>query len=144
MTGSAVRWLALLLALASPLASAQVYKWVDENGRVHYGEKPPSGSKSSTVKPPVAAPGTPARSPDVRSQELDFRDRQMRKNEDEARQAQDAANRAALCNNAKERLELAERAALFRMQKGEIVFLTDAEQKAETENRRAAVTRYCR
>jgi hypothetical protein len=143
MTRSAGRCLVLLLALASPVAWAQVYKWVDENGRVHYGEKPPPGAKSSAVKPPIAAPGSSARSPDVQSQELDFRDRQMKRNADEARQAQDAANRAAICSNAKERLELAERAALFRMEKGERVFLSDAEQKAETENRRAAVTRYC-
>jgi hypothetical protein len=144
MTRSAGRCLALLLALASPVAAAQVYKWVDESGRVHYGEKPPPGAKSSAVKPPIAAPDSPARSPDVRSQELDFRDRQMKRNADETQQAQDAANRAAICNNARERLELAERAALFRMEKGERVFLTDAEQKAELENRRAAVTRYCR
>ena len=29
-----------LIVLVAPLASAQVYKWVDENGRTHYGDKP--------------------------------------------------------------------------------------------------------
>ena len=36
------RWslvLTLLLSIA-PYASAQVYKWVDEHGKVHYGDKP--------------------------------------------------------------------------------------------------------
>ena len=142
MTGITTRLLALLLALAVPIASAQVYKWVDENGRVHYGEKPPAGSKSSAVKPPATTPN--AQPQNLQSQELDFRGRQMKKNEDEARQAHGAANRAAICSNAKERLELAERAVLYRVEKGERVLFSDAEQKAEIEARRATVTLYCR
>ena len=37
--------LALLLAAAP--AWAQIYKWVDEKGRVQYGEKPPAGAKAA-------------------------------------------------------------------------------------------------
>ena len=136
--------LALLLALAVPAASAQVYKWVDEKGRVHYGEKPPPGSKSNTVKPPVAVPNAPAKPQDLQSQELDFRDRQIKQRHDETGAAQETANRAARCSNARERLDIAERAALYRTEKGERVFFTDAEQKAEIDTRRSAVTQYCR
>ena len=135
--------LALVLALALPVASAQVYKWVDEKGRVHYGEKPPVGAKSSTLKPPTA-PSAPAKAQDLQSQELDFRRRQVKKGEDEATQARETANRDARCNAAKENLSIAEQAALFRRQKGERVFLSDAERNAEIEKMRADVTRYCR
>jgi hypothetical protein len=136
--------LALLLTLAVPVASAQVYKWVDEKGRVHYGEKPPAGSKPSAVKPPAPPQDPSAKAQDLQSQELDFRGRQIKKAEDEAKQARDAANRDARCNNAKERLAISERAALYRREKGERVFFSDAEQKAFVENMRAAVTQYCR
>jgi hypothetical protein len=46
-----------LLAVSWP-AAAQVYKWTDENGKVHYGDKP-QGAKSATAiaAPPTAAPG---------------------------------------------------------------------------------------
>ncbi len=138
------RFLALLLALAVPIASAQVYKWVDEKGQVHYGEKPPAGSKPSAVKPPAVSPNPPAQAQDFPSQELESRRRQIKRAEDEERQARDAANREARCNNAKERLAIAEQAALYRREKGERVFLSDAEHKAEVESRRAAVAQYCR
>jgi hypothetical protein len=138
------RALAMLLALAVPVASAQVYKWVDEKGRVHYGEEPPAGSKPSAVKPPAAPPNAPAKAQDLQSQELEFRRRQLKRGEDEVSQARDAANREGHCSNAKERLAIAEQAALYRREKGEKVFFSDAEQKAEVESRRAAVTRYCR
>jgi hypothetical protein len=143
MTGFAHGLVALMLALAVPAASAQVFKWVDENGRVHYGEKPPPGAKANTVKPPAAGQNAPAAPRDLQSEEREFRGRQIKKREDEARQARDAANRDALCRYAKERLSIAERASLFRMEKGERVFYSDAEQKAEIESRRAAVTQYC-
>lgn len=34
--------LALALALTSTFASAEIYRWVDENGKVHYGDKIPA------------------------------------------------------------------------------------------------------
>lgn len=47
------------VAAAAP-AFAQVYKWVDERGVTHYGERPPQGSKASEVPNRLAspAPGT--------------------------------------------------------------------------------------
>ena len=136
--------LALALALAMPAASAQIYKWVDERGQVHYGEKPPAGAKPSTVKPPSAQPNAPARGEDLQSKEVEFRQRQIDRQVDEEKQAREAANRNALCNNAKERLAFAEQVNLYRREKGEKVFLTDAERQAEIASRRAAVAQNCR
>ncbi|HEB98054.1 MAG TPA: DUF4124 domain-containing protein [Thiotrichales bacterium] len=42
---------AAILVLATT-AQAGIYKWVDENGQVHYGERPPPGSDYSSVAPP--------------------------------------------------------------------------------------------
>jgi hypothetical protein len=44
-----------LLAVSWP-AVAQVYKWTDENGKVHYGDKP-QGAKAATT---IAAPASGA------------------------------------------------------------------------------------
>src|SRR5258708_39652254 len=48
----------ILMAVAAP-ALAQVYKWVDERGVTHYGERPPQGGKASEVPDRLASP--PAR-----------------------------------------------------------------------------------
>ena len=54
--------IALVLLLVAPLATAQVYKWIDAQGTVHYSETPPPvGTKYSQVtvsgsdQPPAAA-----------------------------------------------------------------------------------------
>ena len=42
---------ALLLAASLALpAGAQIYKWTDSTGKVHYGDKPPAGAKTDQVK----------------------------------------------------------------------------------------------
>lgn len=38
-----------LLALTSQLALAQPYKWIDAQGRTHYGDRPPADAKARPV-----------------------------------------------------------------------------------------------
>jgi hypothetical protein len=45
----AIAALALAFALALP-AAAQVYKWVDKDGKIHYSDKPPRDPKAKGVK----------------------------------------------------------------------------------------------
>ena len=49
----------LVLAAAAGGAFAQ-YKWVDENGRVRYGDVPPAGVQATPLKPPPPGAATPA------------------------------------------------------------------------------------
>ena len=37
----------MLLTLAAP---AEIYKWVDDEGKVHYGEKPPNTTTDKAVE----------------------------------------------------------------------------------------------
>ena len=52
----------LILAAAAASAYAQVFKWVDDRGVTHYGERPPQGAKASEVQDKLASP-PPARAP---------------------------------------------------------------------------------
>jgi hypothetical protein len=45
----------IFLAVAAPVL-AQVYKWVDERGVTHYGQRPPQGGKASEVPDRLASP----------------------------------------------------------------------------------------
>ncbi len=53
--------LALAALLLPALASAQLYKWVDKDGKVHYGDQPPPAAASKSIAAPPAGPaGAPA------------------------------------------------------------------------------------
>jgi hypothetical protein len=61
--------LALVLAAASAAATAQAYRWVDEKGKVHYGDRPPSQATASvpgtrSAKPREGGPVEPGMKPD--------------------------------------------------------------------------------
>ena len=104
-------WIFLALALAASTASAQMYKWVDKDGKVHYGNTPPPGSKTSALKGPTsgaAAPGPASSAGDAKTsagdakkkgpltsaeQEQDYRKRQQ-----EAEKAGKKAEQEKLAN----------------------------------------------
>ena len=63
MTAGKALWLLVMLS-SSSAAFAELYKWVDEKGKIHYTESPPpAGSKALEIKKQVperpAAPGAP-------------------------------------------------------------------------------------
>jgi hypothetical protein len=51
--------LPVLLAAASP-AQAQIYRWTDANGVVHYEQVPPPGRTAEAVNPALPPPAPPA------------------------------------------------------------------------------------
>lgn len=54
----------LLLILSLPSAAAEVYRWTDANGVVHYGDKAPDAKTRPAQLPQLQViPGTPAGTP---------------------------------------------------------------------------------
>ena len=72
---------ALAGAMASPLACAALYKWVDANGRVVYSDQPPLNTKSELV-----GAAAPAANPDalkeLANKEAELKKRQADRVED--------------------------------------------------------------
>ena len=132
-----------LLILVPLAVHAQIYKWVDEKGRVQYGEKPPAGAKASPLKPEAMPGGPPRPPPDLAGQETDFRRRQIQKRQDEEKLERETQVRRGNCDSARERLALAERAKLYRREGGEKVYYSEAEHSAALERLRGLVSKYC-
>ena len=140
--------LCLLPAALAP-ASAQVYKWVDEKGTTHYGERPPQGKKAQEVEPRLAnprpAPGKTSE-PDWKAKDLEFRGRRIEAEQSEAKQKQqETANRQA-CNQARDHLAQMKTArGLYRLNdKGERVYESDEERRASMAQLEALIAQRCR
>jgi Domain of unknown function (DUF4124) len=85
----------VFLALSFPVA-ADIYKWVDANGKVHYSNTPPPEVKGTKVKvddpaPPTGPATPPATAEYWRQKDEEFRQRRDGKNKIE----QDAADKIA-------------------------------------------------
>lgn len=143
--------IALALCVALP-ASAQMYKWVDANGKVQYSDKPPpSNIKTEKLRAPPPAPAAAAAeskgsaSKDAAKagpktaaeQEQAFRKRQLdatKAQGEEAQKQADARDREENCKRAKAalaNLQLGGRQARID-EKGERAFLDDKQIAQET------------
>lgn len=138
----------LLWALAVPVG-AQVYKWVDEKGVTHYGERAPQGTKAREVEQhlanPAPAPGKAAE-PDWKAKDLEFRSRRIESEQAETKKEQsETANRQA-CNLARDRLAAMKSArGMYRLNdKGERVYQSEDENRAAITQLERKVSENCR
>lgn len=89
MSTTAPRLLLSCMILLSFPAAAQVHKWVDDRGRVHYGDQPPSGRSSETLAIPTRGaefPPTDGTCQSVRCQYERMRADRLRDEEDRRRE----------------------------------------------------------
>jgi len=89
------------MATAAP-AFAQVYKWVDERGVTHYGERPPQGSKASEVPNKLSSPAPESVTPQPKDQGQAQGPTQAEKAED--RRKQEETRRQEQCNQQRDLL----------------------------------------
>jgi hypothetical protein len=140
-----------VLALAAGAASAQQYKWVDQDGKVRYGDVPPPGAKATRLKPPPpgSAPATAAKK-DAKAltPEQAFRKRQEEASKDREAQAkaeQNAAVKRENCERAQAGLRTLESGQRISRTdaSGERRFLEDGEIAQETAKARQNVQQWC-
>jgi hypothetical protein len=144
-----------LLFLAAP-AQAQLYKWVDANGRVQYSDRKPTDAKQqpqevrNTVSS-IGAQSTGAAEGGKSAAELDkeFQKRRQEQAETQQKQQQAAADQkqsSEACDAARRNLaglNSGQRVARFNQQ-GEKSYLDDAQRAQETERAQQQVQASCK
>ncbi|MDZ7661317.1 DUF4124 domain-containing protein [Thiohalophilus sp.] len=99
----------LLASLLSVSMAAEVYKWTDEQGRVHYGDRPPEEGASSVDVDPGPASGSPIPGDAERREKTRrllraYEEERRVKQQREQRQEAEAAERHKRCAWARDRL----------------------------------------
>ena len=167
MRSSLVRRIPIFLALliAAGGAGAQMYKWVDKDGKVRYSDTPPPGVKTSTVREPSAAPAPAPAAKDAKDakdgkaakkgpltpaeQEQEYRKRRAESEkaaEKTAAEQKELATKKADCERAREylrTLESGQRISRTNAQ-GERTFLDESQVAQETASARQAAQANCK
>ncbi len=153
----------LLLAgcvLAAFSSNAEVYRWVDKDGKVQYSDKPPpeeaakAGVKTVDTKPPATTGAKPpaAVKESWQEKELEFKKRRLAAEQKQAQEAekaqaneQAAEEKKARCTKAKWRLkDLQDPSPVFsRDEKGERVYLQDKDREAEIARTKEDIAKLC-
>jgi hypothetical protein len=137
--------LLLILCGVAPPAHAQVYKWVDANGKTHYGDAPPQSGKAmpEVVKtPPAANLLEPA--PSWEEKDRDFRRRRI---EQEAMKPKEETSPSSqqICASARYKIQMLDGKLVYRIDKktGERVYMEDAERAAIESRARQDMANHC-
>ena len=146
--------LLLMLLCLTPAMAEKIYKWVDENGQIHYSSQKPVGQEAQTVTVKKAPKVAPAKNNEEGENSSESTTTVDETTEDDPEA--DAAARAALAkadavNNKKQcelaRKNLAALSATVRVTKrdanGELVRLTDDQRLAAMKKAQAAIKQYC-
>jgi len=139
-----MRALLLTLILMPALASAQIYRWTDAEGRVHFGQRPPAGAEQIEVRPQVVERDDQTREREARSER--FFD--ARRQEQQAAREQASQTRAAReqeCQGLRSQLsQLQLGGRFFRNDAvGERVYYSDSELEAARQRLAARISQVC-
>lgn len=134
--------MAMILAavpLMAPITAtgASVYKWTDENGVTHFGDREPTGKQSErvSVRTGKTSGGQQPKSPQQQLEEMQSRDadaagKREESSVDEARRKQREAN----CETAQSNLNIIERNSRIRIEEdGEQRYLSQEEIQEQRE-----------
>jgi Domain of unknown function (DUF4124) len=137
------------LACASFLSHAQVYKWIDKDGKVQYSDKPPPEGAGTSAAKKLDTP-TPSSSAATASswqdQELEYKKRRIESAEKKAKEEERERKNQQRCNDARNYLrKLQEVSQVYtRDEKGERQFMSDAEHQAEIVRMQGEISENCR
>jgi hypothetical protein len=150
----------LVVMLLAFGAHAQSFKWVDNDGKVRYGDVPPPGVKATPMRAPATASPEPAPAAQAgkaatkgpltpAEQEQEFRRRKedaAKASEEAARAKREQAEKNEQCDRAREYLRTMESGQVISRVNadGERVALNEAQMAQETAMAREAVQKACK
>ncbi|SDH54092.1 DUF4124 domain-containing protein [Propionivibrio dicarboxylicus] len=142
--------LALSLIAATAGASAQIYRWKDENGRTVFSDKPPEGRARQQEKldAPLSSSAGSTAQKNLAEQEISFQKRQKDARERAEKTGKDEAAQAEkqeYCTSLRRQLmalESGER-IVRRDENGERQFLDDAQREQEIAKVRQSLQNTC-
>lgn len=148
MTRNQVITALMLCCLAMSVQAGGVYKWVDQDGNVHFGDQPTDGNAAQIAQPKTQVPADPAYQERLQRQKQYLEARQEEHEQAKQKAAEEKtqkAERHAKCQKAKEQLAYLEaHTRLYAsLPNGEQKFLSAVERETELAKMRQQVAEFC-
>lgn len=122
----------LCCALLLPgLAAAEIYRWTDAQGQVHFDQRPAAGAEQVEVKPQVVERDEATREREARTERF-FEARRQEQEKASSLAAERQAKRVQECRQLRQHLAQFQRDGLFYREgpNGERIYYSDSEVKA--------------
>ena len=134
----------LLLPLA---AAAQIYKWTDANGQVHFSQNPPVSGNYQNVTPELPPPTSAPHVDSIRRSAQSYTRQDSEAEKQRSALLKTKADNAERCAKARERLTFLEERPAHRLYKtgddGQPTRLTDEDYQQQVADAKSAASKYC-
>jgi len=139
-----MRYLLLIASLLPALATAEIYKWTDAQGRVHFDQRAVSGATPVQVKPQVIETDEATRQRQQRSENF-YKARRDEQTQADQRAAKQAEQDAQTCSNLRRELSKIPPGSSYYTAdaKGERVYYSDAEIDAARRELSQQISQQC-
>lgn len=139
-----MRHLLFCVLLLPGLAAAEIYRWTDAQGRVHFGERPPAGAEQIEVKPQVVERDDATRERETRAAKV-FDARRQEQAQAASEAAEQRARRDTECRRLRSDLAQIERGGRYFTEtaQGERVYYSDDEIATARRRLQAQITERC-
>lgn len=137
-----------VLFLSPAYSYAEIYKWVDDQGNVHYGDKPVTNSKEIDVNISKQGHIKINESREEKRQKLleSYADDQQREDKEKEKKQKKKKKHQRNCIRSKDRLKHYERASsLYNLDKeGKRITVSTEERIKKTNDLRNKINKYCK
>ena len=134
----------LLLPLA---AAAQIYKWTDANGQVHFSQNPPASGAYKDVTPDLPPPTVTPHVDSLRKAAESYAQQDADAQKQRTAMLKAKADNAERCAKARERVRFLDEHPAHRLYKtgddGQPARLTDEDYQQQVGDAQAAAAKYC-
>lgn len=139
-----MRSLLIVLTLLPTLSCAEIYRWTDAEGRVHFGERPPAQAERIEVRPQVVERDQSTREREARSERF-FEARREEAAQQQQRDAEQSAVHEQQCAALRARMAGLSGAGTYFSadESGERRYYSDAEVEAARREVRTQVEQHC-
>lgn len=141
-----------LILLFSITVNAQIYKWVDENGKTQYTGVPPppgvatEGQRLNIRSSPISGSNESSKSKNPNEERLEFDKRQQQKKEEEMKQQAKAEENKKKCIDAQGQLRIYTDSPRLTMPDGAggIVFVDDDARQRKIADANKTIATFCK
>ncbi|EGG99279.1 hypothetical protein imdm_1301 [gamma proteobacterium IMCC2047] len=136
------------ISFASTSCYAEIYRWIDEQGNVHFGDKPHADKQATDITGNVQLKNIDQSADRTQQslQQFDLR-QQVQSVETQQRQAQQQKKGQKLnqaCHDAKQRLKILQGRVIFVDKNGNEIKRTEQERQQRADALRKNIKKYCR
>lgn len=131
-------------SFASTYSHSEVYRWIDDQGKVHFGDKAPDNKQAKEISTQLQKQNVDYSAPLTQQSLQQIKSRQQAQTAESRQQASpNTEQRNNICRNAKQRLRIIEGPVVFLDDNGEAMEVSEKQRQQRADALKKQIEKNC-